>query len=372
MRMPVLKLTLALWLGLLSATVFVQQKGGESETGPYDVVVGWFKSPAKPGYLTGSVSGIVADTPNRIFVATRGELKQPDKLPRNFDGTWGSFDQRATVPDAEIRNCILVVDASGKTIETWTQWDRLFDTNRAGSIGPGPHKIKISPYDPERHVWVVNDSAQQIYEFTNDGKQLVMTLGERGVAGADEKHFGRPQDIAWLPDGSILVADGLANSRVVKLDKTGKFLMAWGTNGNGPGQFSGLHGIDTDRNRHVYVADRGNSRIQVFDENGKHLDTWPNLRFPDHVLITPDQQVWVSDGTTGKLLKYDVNGTLLYSWGVNGRFPGAHWEFHQFSVDSDGTLYTADSYAGRVQKFRPKPGADRSQLVAPVPLMSSR
>jgi DNA-binding beta-propeller fold protein YncE len=147
---------------------------------------------------------------------------------------------------------------------------------------------------------------------------------------------------------------------------------AWGTKGNGPGQFSGPHAIDADRNRHIYAADRGNSRIQIFDENGNYLDTWPNLRFPDHLQVAPDQHVWVSDGTNGKLLEYDVNGKLLYSWGVNGTYPGAHWEFHGFSVDSDGNLYTADSYAGRAQKFRPKPGADPSKLVAPAALPAKR
>lgn len=308
----------------------------------------------------GSTPGIFADTPNRIFLAIRGELKLPEKLPRAFAGTWGSLDQRATVAKPEMRNCIVVVDGSGKAIETWTQWDHLFEGGR------GPHKIRINPYDPARHVWVVADSLQQIFEFTNDGKELVMTLGEANVAGNDEKHFGQPQDITWLPDGTMLIADGLSNSRVVKLDKTGKFLMAWGTKGSGPGQFSGLHGIEVDGNRRVLVADRGNSRIQVFDENGAYLDTWPNLRFPDHVLVTADQHVWVNDGTTGRVLKYDSNGKLLYSWGVSGTFPGAHWELHQISVDSEGNLYTADSYVGRAQKFRPKPGADPAKLIGPA------
>ena len=79
----------------------------------------------------------------------------------------------------------------------------------------------------------------------------------------------------------------------------------------GDGQFSGLHGIEADRSGRVYVADRGNQRIQVFDADGKHLDTWPNIRFPNHILVTADQQqVWVSDGTNARILKYDTNGKL--------------------------------------------------------------
>ena len=128
-----------------------------------------------------------------------------------------------------LENCILVFDANGKLLEDWTQWDHLF----AG--GRGPHHVKISPYDPEKHVWVIDDMVQQVFEFTHDGKQLVMTLGERLVQGQDDKHFGRPTDIAWLPDGTFFISDGYVNTRVMKFDKNGKFLMAWGTKGNGPG-----------------------------------------------------------------------------------------------------------------------------------------
>jgi DNA-binding beta-propeller fold protein YncE len=361
MRNTVLALTLVFGSTSLAMPASQVLKGGEEETGPYELVANWPQPFASPGYVMGSNPAIFAESANRVFLGIRGELKLPEKLSRGFNGTWGSLDQRATVPTPEMRNCIVVIDAGGKMVESWTQWDHLF-------AGRGPHKIRINPRDPERHVWVVLDSRHQILEFTNDGKTMVRTLGEADVPGDDETHFGQPQDLTWLPDGSMLVADGLTNSRVVKLDKNGKFLMSWGSKGNGPGQFSGLHGIEVDRNRRVYVADRGNSRIQVFDENGKHLDTWPGIRFPDHITVTPDQQVWVNDGTTEKFLKYDTTGRLLYSWGTQGTFAGAHWELHQISIDPDGNLYTADSYVGRAQKFRPRPESNRSQLIAPIPL----
>lgn len=304
-----------------SATAALQQqKGGEEETGPYDVVPNWPTAWAKPGYIWGSQPGVFAESPNRIFIAVRGELKLPEPVGRGFNGIWGSLGERATVPKAEMRNTMVIVDGSGKMIDSWTQWDNLYGTG-------GPHKVKISPYDPERHVWVVNDSRHVIYEFTNDGKQLVMTLGETDVPGEDGKHFGAPQDVAFLPDGSLLVADGLRNSRVAKFDKTGKFVSQWGTRGNGPGQFTGLHGIDADRNGRVYVA------------------------------------VWVSDGTNARLLKYDASGKLIYFWGTYGTYSGAFWELHQFSVDAEGNLYTADSFGGRTQKFKPKAGADKSRLL---------
>jgi DNA-binding beta-propeller fold protein YncE len=343
-------------IALFPVPASLQQKGGEEESGPYEVVENWPQPWSQAGYIWGSQPGIFAESANRVFIAARGELKLPATLPRGFNGIWGSLGERATTPKAEMRNAIVVVDASGKMIESWTQWDRLFE-------GGGPHKVKISPYDRQRHVWIVNDSRHVIYKFTNDGKQLVLTLGETDVQGDDQKHFGLPQDIAFLPDGSLLVADGLRNTRIAVFDASGTFLRQWGTRGNGPGQFTGLHGIDADRNGRVYVADRGNSRIQVFDKNGTHLDTWPNLRFPNHVVAAPDGTVWVSDGTNARLLHYDANGKLLNFWGTYGTYPGSFWELHQFSVDAEGNLYTADSFGGRSQKFRPRPDADRARLV---------
>src|SRR6185436_19901444 len=92
----------------------------------------------------------------------------------------------------------------------------------------------------------------------------------------------------------------------------------------------------------VYASGRANSRIQVFDENGKFLDAWPNIRRPYSLLMSKDQHLWVTDGSTQKVLKYDLTGKLLYSCGTFGAFPGGFWGVHQFHVDSEGSLYTAD------------------------------
>jgi DNA-binding beta-propeller fold protein YncE len=332
-------------------------KGGEQETGPYEVVEGWPHPLGHPGWTWGSQGGVFAQSPDRIFVLNRGELPVPDKAPEGYTGGYGAFGTPATQGKPRLENCILVFDGQGKLLEDWTQWDHLF----AG--GRGPHHVKISPYDPEKHVWVIDDMVQQVFEFTNDGKQLVMTLGERLKSGEDNAHFGRPTDIAWLPDGTFFISDGYVNSRVMKFDKNGKFLMSWGTKGTGPGQFDLPHSIDIDAKRRVYVADRSNSRIQIFDENGKYLDQWDNIRSAYHILITADQHLWVADGVTNKFLEYDLNGKLLYSWGTYGTFPGAFWGVHQFSVDSDGNLYAAETFGGRTQKFRPRKGVDSSKLI---------
>ena len=241
----------------------------------------WPQPLARPGYALGSQGGVFAESPNRVFLVNRGEIKLPEKLPNNFSGAFGAIGSALT-PKPDMINCIMIIDAAGKLVESWTQWDKLFEGGR------GPHKVKISPYDAERHVWVIDDLRQQIFKFTRDGKRLVMTLGEAGVAGTDEKHFGRPTDIAWLPDGTFFISDGYTNTRVMKFDPNGKFLMQWGTPGTGNSQFNTVHAIDIDKDRKLYVSDRGNGRIQVFDENGKYLDQFGGLRQPQHVMITAD------------------------------------------------------------------------------------
>jgi hypothetical protein len=134
-----------------------------------------------------------------------------------------------------------------------------------------------------------------------------------------------------------------------------------------------VHSIAIDKQRRLYIADRANSRIQIFDENGKFLELWPQVRRPYYHMITADQHVWISDGITQKFTKFDLNGKLLSSWGTFGAFPGGFWGVHQFSVDTEGNLYTADVHVGRAQKFRPKPGADPKLLIGqPVRQMSAR
>jgi len=186
------------------------------------------------------------------------------------------------------------------------------------------------------------------------------------MPGNDEKHFNAPSDVLVAPNGDIFVADGHGgdtNARIVKFDKNGKFIKTWGHKGTGPGEFDAPHGLALDSQGRLFVADRSNSRIQIFDLNGRYLDQWRDIRSPYYLAMTRDQQMVVSDGVTQKILKYDLEGRLLNGWGTFGPFPGGLWGVHQVSVDGEGNLYVAEVFNGRVQKFRPRPGVDRSQLV---------
>jgi sugar lactone lactonase YvrE len=401
MRTLALTLAVVAGIGLVSSPATLQQKfviekGGQDEFGPYEVVPNWpEKFVTKPGYIWGSQGGVFAENPNRIYLLNKGELKLPTdmKLPGSFNGAWGSLfgtgrgnanmplnkdGSSARPTPEEMNNCIVIVDGSGKVIERWTQWDRLFKGGR------GAHTITISPYDPERAVWVVDDLKEQVYKISHDGKKLLMVLGDGGngpgkepaegklgVEASDQTHFGRPTNVDFLPDGTFYITDGYVNTRVVKFDKNGKYLMEWGTKGTGPGQFSQLvHSIAIDNNRRVYIADRANARIQVFDENGKFIEQWPNIYRPSYIMMSADQHLWVADLETNRMLKYDLTGRYEYGWGSYGTEPGRFYGIHQFSVDSDLNFYAAETFGGRTQKFRVKPGADPSHVITPPrPLM---
>ena len=113
----------------------------------------------------------------------------------------------------------------------------------------------------------------------------------------------------------------------------------------------------------MYVADAHNSRIQVFDENGKFLDQWPNIWRPDYIMVSADQYLWIAAGATDMMLKYDLTGKQLEAWGKPGPAAGSFHDIHGFGVDSRGTFYASEAAGGRTQKFTPKPRVDPAKLV---------
>jgi hypothetical protein len=366
------------------------ERGGQEEFGPYEPVENWPEplpdgadGIKHAGWTWGSVGGIFAETPDRIWIAMRGELPLPSGAapwtpygmlePPVGNATGNDDGRNATCGEAPKRgwqrryhHVIIVVDRNGKLVQEWPQHDKLFDA----PCGRGPHKIKMSPYDPDKHVWVFDDQLHQIHKFTYDGK-LVMSLGTKGQRGRDSgKLFDRPTDIAWLPDGTFFISDGYGGKRVAKFDKDGKFLLDWGSEPKdpknpGPNEWNTVHSIAISKDRRVFVVDRGHRRIQVFDENGKFLDMWTTgvRSLPYAHIITDDQHLWISDGGTNRVVKYDLNGKYLYGWGAPGNLPGQFRGPHQLTVDQEGNLYIAEVFNGRVQKFRLKAGADPAKAV---------
>jgi hypothetical protein len=332
---------------------------------PYDIVRGWHKPFAEPGFAFGGNSGVFAESPDRIIIAQRGEFRLPTPVPPEFSGFAGSLKLNVlTLTDRRVwQNCLYTLDGHGVVKERWTQWDSLCE----GSSGPGPHRVRISPYDPARRVWVINETFHTIYVFSNDGKQLLKTLGEKNVPGSDATHFAKPQDVAFLPDGRILIADGLDNHRVMIMDQDVHYLGEFGGKGSGPGQFNGVHAVAVGPGGRIFALDRSGGRINVFTTtpDPKQVDfvaAFPGFSLPLDLIVN-DDSLWVTDLKPLRFVKLDFRGNHLYTWLVPSTLPDGYLEVHTFSVDSAGTLYGGDNQYGRTQKFVPKPGADPEQLI---------
>ncbi len=161
----------------------------------------------------------------------------------------------------------------------------------------------------------------------------------------------------------------------MKFDKNGKYIMAWGEKGNPPnetrpGCFNSVHGVAVDvPTGRVFVNDRNNHRIQVFDENGKFLNQWRVGDPPSdvHIILmsAADRHLWAFDRGTNKMIKYDLDGQLMYPWGTWGDFPGGFWGVHGMHVDQEGNLYVAEVDNRRAQKFIPRKGANPAMLIGP-------
>jgi len=341
---------------------------GPTGPSPYDVVRGWHKPFAEPGFAFGGNSGVFAESPNRIFVAQRGETRLPSPLPPEFAGYAGSLGINVlSATERRVwKNCLYTLDSNGKVKERWTQWDKLCE----GADGPGPHRVRISPYDPEHRVWVINETFHQIYVFSNDGTKLLKTFGEKNVPGKDGTHFAKPQDVAFLPDGRVLVADGLDNHRVMILDRDGKYLSEFGGYGKGPGQFQGVHAVAVGPRGLIFALDRTGGRINVFKTTSDpakvdFVETWDGFRTIPLDIIVNAESIWVTVLGPLRFIKLDYKGNQLYTWKVPPELPDGYLEVHTFSVDSSGNLYGGDNQYGRTQKFVPKPGADPALLIGP-------
>ena len=192
-------------------------------------------------------------------------------------------------------------------------------------------------------------------KFTASGEML-LSLGVKGKAGAGEDTFNRPTDIAFSPAGDfVYVSDGYGNSRVVKFTAAGKYVSAWGRRGTGPSEFNTPHSIAVDSKGTVYVSDRENNRIQIFDPDGKFLRQWTHLGATQNIFITPRDEMWIIthrdnienvtyDTLAGRIMRIDL---------AAGRILGAmespgHW----LHVTPAGEIFIG-SLTGNVFRWYP-------------------
>lgn len=234
-----------------------------------------------------------------------------------------------------------------------------------------PHYIRI---DPEGNVWAADYKRHIVRKFTEKG-ELLITLGTPDEAGNDPNHLSGPTDIAFAKNGDIFVTDGYGNNRVVHYDAKGNFIKTWGSLGVEPGQLSQPHSIAIDSKGRIYVGERNNCRIQIFDQDGNTVDIWRNIINPWGIHITPQDEIiicgstparWTTRGNLGNpphdqiLMKFDTTGRVLEHWGFpladpENLVPGTLDWVHGLGVDKDGNLYLGDvadnSPHHRVQKF---------------------
>ena len=181
---------------------------------------------------------------------------------------------------------------------------RFDETGRlATSFGAGmfifPHGFHV---DRGGNVWITDarggdGKGHQVFKFSPDGKVL-LTLGKAGVTGEGPDVFNQPSDVVVAANGDIFVADGHdtdSNGRIVKFSKDGKFIKAWGNRGSGRGEFDCPHGLAFDSRGRLFVADRGNRRIQIFDQEGKFLDEWKQFSRPSGIYIDKNDVIYVAD-----------------------------------------------------------------------------
>jgi DNA-binding beta-propeller fold protein YncE len=298
----------------------------------YEVVHGW---PVLPdGEMLGQTSGVAVDSHGNVLVFHRADRRwrEPLKL------------------DAIKLPTLILLD--GRTGETLKQW--------GSDLFALPHGLTIDDHD---NVWVTDVALNQVFKFSPDGK-LLMTLGERGVAGTDAGHFDKPTDVAVLADGSFYVSDGYGNSRVAKFTPEGKFLFQWGVPGKAAGEFQLPHAVVTDAAGNVYVADRENDRVQVFDAAGHPKTAWRDAAFGRPyglAMLGRDRMVIVDGGEqpetgpdrSGAAI-VDLGGHVLGRFGHFGVYDGQFVGAHDVATSTDGAIFVVEAGGYRVQKFVPQ------------------
>ncbi len=351
-----------LGLSIFAAIMNLSAYGQNSDIigpSPYDYVTdSWMQTFAEEGMTFGGTSGVYVQNKGRIFFLQRGETRLPNPVPQSYAGFPASLGWNVLQGRGRVwQNVIYVANSDGEVLEIWNQWDHLFK----GTNGPGPHRLRMSPYDPQNRLWLVDETNHIIYVFSNDGGRLEMTLGEKGIPGKDEIHYRLPQDVAFLPNGMFLVGDGLGgNNRIVVRNADGSYHSEFGEGGDGFHQFASVHSLAMGPEQKLYALDRDKRDVKVFRQtaalnsadypNYEYETTWAGLDLPLDITLGEDA-AWVTDIRPPKIVKYNLDGTQDYVWNLPTEGPHMWIEMHSLSADEEGNLYGTDNQAGRPQKM---------------------
>jgi DNA-binding beta-propeller fold protein YncE len=280
---------------------------------PYVAVGESFKLP--PGANFGGTSGVAFNSKGNIFVLHRGPMP------------------------------LMEFDADGNFIRGFG--DGLFDR---------PHGLRIDAHD---NIWTTDVAMNLIYKFNPAGR-MEMVLGVKGRTG--EWHpgghlrlFHEPNEAVVGPSGDIYVLEGhgKAESRVVKFDRDGNFIKTLGGKGKGPGEFDLPHSLVFDKQGLLYIADRNNARIQVFDADGAYVRESSHPGTPCGLFMGADQHIWLAHGHTGQIMKLDLDGKVvgMIAGGGPGKTTGKYGEAHYIAISPRDEIFVADTLNWRVQKY---------------------
>lgn len=322
--------------GLLVIYYFLQpiRKGkGLDPTIKYEAVENW---PRLPKDLElGNPTGLGLDTNQNVVIFHRANRKWP---------------LIGSMPAKPIQDkTILIIDKdNGKLINSWGE--NLFIM---------PHGLTV---DDKNNIWVTDVGLHQVFKFSYDGR-ILMKLGKARVPGQNSLHFNMPTDIAVAKSGTFYVSDGYGNSRIIKFSANGKYLFEWGKKGNKDGEFNIPHAIALDKNENVYVADRENNRIQVFDSTGRFIKQYSDLSFGAICSVCFNKgksRLYAVDDFT--FLKLKHRGSDVYAFDSLGKVQtrfgrssssqtNTTW-YHDLVVDKDENIYVGDISGNTIQKFK--------------------
>jgi len=283
---------------------------------PHKLVANWPTLPK--GYNFGETTGVDIDKSGNVWVANRG--------------AWPVFE----------------FDKNGEMLQAWNH-----DTVRlTEGIGKGAHGLKVDVYG---NIWLGDVDGNINFKFSPVGR-LLMTLGNRqGIPNGNDSKTGfyKPTNFWPLANGNMLISDGYGNSRIVEFTNDGKFVRKFGTKGTGDGQFTLPHGVTMDAQGHIYVADRANSRVQVFDRDGNFLAKWTDVGQPwDVYYAAQENAIYMCDGKWDRVVKLSTDGKVLGELGHFGNAPGELSFAHAIAVSPDGKdIYVAEIKNWRVQKW---------------------